>query len=160
MKTDLTKTQDQKSPIASTPLVQDARELLSSKKKQETRMNFPKIVFGDDTTSEKTTLINKKKAISVKTTRDAKTETPTSTMASQTESDRSENEDTGEICVSRVDPNICMQEEKAHNVQPPTMTTTTQIKASHFMIMEGLVATIEKATTATNTTEMEEDNGI
>ena len=34
-----------------------------------------------------------------------------------------------------------MQEEKAHNVEPPTMTTTTQLQASHCMIMEGLVAT-------------------
>ena len=32
-----------------------------------------------------------------------------------------------------------MQEEKAHNVEPPTMTTTTQFQASHCMIMEGLV---------------------
>ena len=51
---------------------------------------------------------------------------------------------------SRVDPNICMQEEKAHKVEPPPMTTTKQLEASHCMIMEGLVAKNEKATNKQN----------
>ena len=75
-------------------------------------------------------------------------------MATQTDSERREKEDTGEICVSRVDSNTCMQEEKAHNVEPPTMTITTQLEASLCMITEGLVARIEKTT---NTTELEEN---
>ena len=62
----------------------------------------------------------------------------------QTTSDRKE--DTEEICVSRLDPNICIQEEKTHNVKPPTMTTTSQLEASHCMLTERLVAILEKAT--------------
>ena len=44
--------------------------------------------------------------------------------------------DTPEICVSRVDTNICIQEELTHNVQPPTRGPPTQLEASHEMITE------------------------
>ena len=79
------------------------------------------------------------------------------TIATQTKSDRSEKEETEEICVSSVDPNICMQEEKTHNVEPPTMTTTSQLEASRCMITEALVGTIEKST---STAEAEEDTPL
>ena len=79
---------------------------------------------------------------------------PATAMATQTNSDRREKEDTEEICVSRVDPNICMQEEKAHKLETPTMTTQSQLDASYCMITEGLFATMERAT---STTESEED---
>ena len=93
----------------------------------------------------------------MKTTQAAQTETPMTTIAAQTKSDRSEKEETEEICVSSVDPNICMQEEKTHNVEPPTMTTTSQLEASRCMITEGLVGTIEKGT---STAEAEEDTPL
>ena len=51
-----------------------------------------------------------------------------------------------EIYVSRVDPNVCLQEETAPNVEPPTMTTSLQLEASHTEIMDIVVATVEKAT--------------
>ena len=78
-----------------------------------------------------------------------------SSCTNQTTSDRSE--DTAEICVSRVDPNICIQEEQTHNIEPPTMGTSTQLEASLEMITEGLVATLEKTT---NTVESEEDTTL
>ena len=61
-----------------------------------------------------------------------------------------------EICVSRVDPNIRVQEERTHNIEPPTMGSAT-LEASHEMITEELVATVEKAT---NTVESEEDTPL
>ena len=51
-----------------------------------------------------------------------------------------------EIYVSRVDPNVCHQEETSPYVEPPTMTTSLQIEASHTEIMDTVVATVEKAT--------------
>ena len=75
-------------------------------------------------------------------------------MTTQIEFERKNNDDIGEIWVSRVDPNVCNQEEKAYNVEPPTRTTTTQLEASHCMITKGLIATVEKAT---NTTESEKN---
>ena len=62
-----------------------------------------------------------------------------------------------EIWVSSVDPNICLQKEKMHNEEPPTMTTTTQLEASHNIITQGPATTVEKATT---TTEAEEDTPL
>ena len=55
-----------------------------------------------------------------------------------------------DIFVSRVDPNICVQELETHNFEPPTMGPTT-LEASHEMITEELVAK------AKNTVESEED---
>ena len=76
------------------------------------------------------------------------------TTATQTP-DRSK--DTAEICVSRVDPNICVQEERTHNVEPPAMGPAAQLEASHEMITDELVATVKKAT---NTVESEEDTPL
>ena len=143
--TDRTKSADQKSHIASTTSVQDARELLSAKKKEEirTELYFLNFIFGENNTSDKTIKTNKQKEINLKTTRSTQLETPTTTLATQNKSDRREKEVTEEICVSRVDPNICMQEEKTHNEKPPKMTS--RLNASHYLITEGLFATMEKA---------------
>ena len=62
-----------------------------------------------------------------------------------------------EVRVSRVDPTKTIQEEKKHNKVPPTTTTSTSLEASHQLITEGLIPTIEKAT---NTTESEEDDPL
>ena len=59
-----------------------------------------------------------------------------------------------EMYVSRVDPNVCLQEETSPNVEPPTMTTSLQLEASHTEIMDTVVATVEKAT------ETEEDTPL
>ena len=51
-----------------------------------------------------------------------------------------------EICVSRVDPNVSLQEETSPNLEPPMMSTSFPLKASHTEIMDTIVATVEKAT--------------
>ena len=56
-----------------------------------------------------------------------------------------------------MDPTKTIQEETRHNETPPTMTKKTSLEASHELITEGLVATIEKAK---NTTEAEEDTPL
>ena len=56
-----------------------------------------------------------------------------------------------------MDPNICIQEEQTHKVEPPTMGTSTQLEASHEMITKGLVATLQKAT---NTVDSEENTPL
>ena len=89
------------------------------------------------------------------TTTTTKTLEPRNTTTATQTPDRSK--DTAEICVSRVDPNICVQEERTHNVEPPTMGSATLLKASHEMITEELVATVEKAT---NKVESEEDTPL
>ena len=59
-----------------------------------------------------------------------------------------------EIYVSRVDPTVCLQEETSPQVEPPTMTTSLQLEASHTEVMDTVVATVEKAT------ETEEDTPL
>ena len=48
-------------------------------------------------------------------------------------------------------------QEVENNEVPPTMTTNTSIEASHEMITEEIIATVEKAT---NTTESEKDTPL
>ena len=57
-----------------------------------------------------------------------------------------------------MDPYSCTQEERALNVKPATMTNTQQIQlvASHHIITEGIVATIEQSTN----TESEKDSPL
>ena len=86
------------------------------KEKTKAKSNFSENIFGDNTTSERTTITNRQKDISLKTLRTIQTEMPTSTIATQTKTDRREKEDTRER-----DPLTCIQEKKAHNVKPPTM---------------------------------------
>ena len=60
-----------------------------------------------------------------------------------------------DIYVSRVNPEICVQEILAPKIESPTMGHT--LEASHEMIPAGLVATVEKTT---NTVESEEDTPL
>ena len=154
-KSELTKfPQQELHKTSSTTSVLDAREVLSAKKKTETttKSNFPKIIFTDTNTSRNTTA--KPTQSDITKTTQTQTEPQNTITASQT-SDRSN--DTAEICVSRLDPNICIQEEQTHNVEPPTMGPFTQLEACHETITVGLVATVEKAI---NTVESEEDTPL
>ena len=78
---------------------------------------------------------------------EVKSQTAKSTTATQT------NNNTGddtlvemEIWVSRLDPSVCLQDETTPNVEPPTMTTSSQLEASHNEEMDTVVATVEKVT--------------
>ena len=102
-----------------------------------------------------TTTVKPKRIETRKMTQITQTEPQGTTTGTQTTSNR--NEDTAENCVSRMDPNICIQEIQTHNVEPPTMGTITQLEASHEMITQGLVATVEKTTI---TIEAEEDTPL
>ena len=53
-----------------------------------------------------------------------------------------ETKETYGYCVSRVDPNVSIQELQPNN-EPPTMTTT-QLEASHNLIVNEIVATIDR----------------
>ena len=118
--------------------MRDAREVRSAKKLETNKKSsFPKITFKDTKTSGNTTVRSEPKDI-MKTTQTqrntnnaAKTtqtlEQQNTTTATQ-KPDRSKN--TAEICVSRVELNICVQEEWTHNVEPTTMGPTTQLEAS------------------------------
>ena len=86
-------------------------------------------------------------------TRSCQTETETTTNSTQTNSSGEQKSD-DKIWVSRVDPTKTIQEKRRHNEAPPKMTKNTSLEASHELITEGLIATLEKAT---NTTEAEED---
>ena len=88
------------------------------------------------------------------TTKQTSTPEPRNTTTATQTPDKSR--DTAEICISRGDPNICAQEERTHNIETPTMGSAT-LEASHEMITEELVATVEKAT---NTVESEEDTPL
>ena len=101
----------------------------------------------------KTTQTQTKTNTSTTTTQTSTPEARNTTTATQTP-DKSN--DTAEICVIRVDPNISVQEERTHTIEPPTMGSIT-LEASHEMITEELVATVEKAT---NTVESEEDTPL
>ena len=84
-------------------------------------------------------------------------QTPTSEPCNTTTSTQTPNKSTvTNICVSRVDPTICVQEERTHNIEPPTMGSTT-LEASYEMITEELVATVEEAT---KTVQSEEDTPL
>ena len=63
--------------------------------------------------------------------------------------------ETNEPTVSRVSLNIVSQEEYAQNEAPPTINNT-QLEASHHMITERIVATIDQAIM----TESDEDTPL
>ena len=129
-----------KSPTSSssTASVADARELIARTKQS----NFPKIIFGGSS-SPKTTVV-KRKSPRIDT---PKIETARLTTTTQTESNtEADSPQEKEIWVSRVDPSVCLQEETTHNVEPPTMTISSQLQASHNEMMDEIVATVDKAT--------------
>ena len=91
------------------------------------------------------------------TTAAATTQTFTSEPRNTTTSTQTPEKSTvTDICVSRLDPNICVKEVQSHKIEPPTIGYTT-LEASHEMITEELVATVEEAT---NTVESEEDTPL
>ena len=152
--------------------LQDAREVITKKKTEETRpkSNFPKIVFTDNQEEQKSPTEKKNFTEQLKTTScqtengaspsaktsSCQTEIEVTSSSTQTKlSGEQQSED--EIWVSRVNPTKTTQEESHHNEVPPTMTKNTSLEASHEMITEGLTATIEKAT---NTSESEEDTPL
>ena len=145
--------------------VRDAREVLSSKKIDiSKKSNFPKITFTTTNTSrnrtDRITSGYNMKALPTQTqstTTAATTQTFTSEPRNTTNSTQTPEKSTvTDICVSRVDPNICVQEVQTHSIEPPTMGSAT-LESSHKMITEELVATVEKAT---NTVESEEDTPL
>ena len=145
--------------------VTDARELITRPK----HSNFPKIIFGDSWTS-KPTVVDRNKSQTTKPQTDTarsniitqttintevESRTTKSTTASQTNNNAGDDPLVEkEIWVSRVDPSVCLQEETTPNVEPPTMTTSSQLEASHNKKMDTVVATVEKAT------ETEEDTPL
>ena len=166
----------------STTKVQDAREIIPKKKIEERcqKSKFPKIMFTDNQAeqnnqTEETNTIEQLKTcqtettITLNSTISCQTETKVtynSTICYQTETKVTSNStqtkpfgeqnSEAEIRVSRVDPTTT-QEELEYNEVPPTMTTSTSLEASHEMITEGLIATVEKVT---DTTESEEDTPL
>ena len=99
-----------------------------------------KIIFGGSS-SPKTTRVERKSP----RTDAPKTEIARSTTALRTENNtKADNPQEKEIWVSRVNPSVCLQEETIHNVEPPTMTISSQLEASNIKIMDELVATVEK----------------
>ena len=56
-----------------------------------------------------------------------------------------ETKETYEYCVSRVDPYIMIQEETQPNIEPLTMSTT-QLEASHALIVRKIIAKIDRET--------------
>ena len=135
----------------------DARELITRPKYS----NFPKITFGGSSTS-KSNVVERKSSKTEK----LQTDTARSTTATQTTiyteieneitkstTGTQTNSNTGddtlvetEIWVSRVDPSVCLQEETIPNLEPLTMTTSSQLEASHNKIMYNVVVSVEKAT--------------
>ena len=138
--------------LTTTP-VRDAREVLSAKKEIETstKSSFPKITFTDTNTSVDTMVTPKDTMKTTQTLEPQNTTTTTQTLDRSKDSAEisrtttqtpDSSKDTAEACVSRVDPNICIQEELTHYVEPPTIGPSTRLEASHEMITEGLVATV------------------
>ena len=142
--------------------VNDARELLSSKPRKQ--LNFPKTVFSEPVTdaqsSEKRTKMANQAAPETRTkmaNQAEQMEEIVMTAATQTEF-FIEVHTTYEYCERRVNPIQSSYEELIPNLEPPTMTNThqTQLEASHHLITEGIIATIDESTN----TESEEDTRL
>ena len=124
------------------------------------KYKFPKIIFGDTKTvtkggsSQTTVPLITQATIATQTTLQNEMEKKKSSTSTQTSSNTENQPMEQEIYVSRVDPNVCLQEETSPNVESPTMTTSLQLEASHTEVMDTVVATVEKAT------ETEEDTPL
>ena len=137
--------------------VRDTREGLSAKKKIETCTNsrFSKIIISDKSTSGNTTVKPTPKD-TTKTTQ-TQTETHNTKRTTQTLEPQNTTSTTQTPDRSKDNAEICIQEELTHRVKHPTMGPPTQLEASHEMITEGIVATVEKAT---STVESEDDTPL
>ena len=128
-----TKQSDRKQKPAT---VKDARENLKQKP-----ATFPKLVFDDSTEGP-----SKKTPSIMKVISTTSTQTTTVPVDAIIQTDLSiETKETYEYCVSRVDPNVMIQEETQPKIEPPTMSTT-QLEASHAIIVNEIVATIDRKT--------------
>ena len=82
----------------------------------------------------------------IKLTRTTSTQTTTEPVNALIQMDLSiETRETYEYCVSGVNPNITIQEETKPNFEPPTMSAT-KLEASHEIIVNEIVATIDSET--------------
>ena len=113
--------------------VTDARDFITGTKTTK----FPKTIIGDTSTATPTgtkggnspTTVPRiaQVTIATQTVLQNQMEKEKSSTSTQTISNTETNlsmEQEKEIYVSRVDPNVCLQEETAPNVEPPTMTTS------------------------------------
>ena len=92
----------------------------------------------------------------MKVTTSIYTQTEPKTNTADTQTDfLIETSETYEYCVNRVDPNITTQGETQPNVEPATLSGN-QLETSNELIVEGLVATIDKETK----TEIGEDTPL
>ena len=124
------------------PTVKDARKNIKRKPTV-----FSKRVFSDSTEEPS------KRPRKMKVTTTTYTQTKPKSMNAIIQTDLSiEKKETSGYCDSRVDANISVQEETQSNIEPPTMART-QLEASHEIIVDEIVATIDKETN----TEAEED---
>ena len=115
--------------------VKDARENI--KRKPAT---FPKMVLTDSTEES-----SRKTPPTMKVTSTSATQR-TMPVNAIIQTDLSiETKEIYEYCVSRVDPNVRIQEELQPKTEPPTMTTT-QLEASHNLTVNEIVATIDRET--------------
>ena len=134
-----------------TTKVIDARNLITGTKTTK----FPKFIFGDTKTvtkggsSQTTVPLITQATTATQTLLQKEMEKEKLSTSTQTSSNTEIQPMEQEIYVSRVDPNVCLQEETSPNVETPTMTTSLQLEASHTE-----VATVEKAT------ETEEDTPL
>ena len=144
----------QNTPNVSTDKVQDARKVIEQKKAEETSKKsiFRKIVFSDKSTTQ-TSTIDQMKENDHSETKSTQRERATTSTATQTKSPGIKQKRDDEILVSRVNPAKTVKEAERHNEEPPSMTANTLLEASHEIITQGLVGTLEKATSTTKTEE-------
>ena len=120
-----------------TAQVTDARDLITGSKFTK----FPKITFGDTTiptstvtkrcSSQTTMPLIARSNIATQTMIQTEMEKEKSSTSTQTSSNIENDQPMEqETYVSRVDPNVCLQEETSHNVERPTMTTSLQLESA------------------------------
>ena len=135
--------------------------LYKKRRKPGKKSNFLNIVFSDNTETRRNNQTAQKKTETKKITdpknsKLSQTETRLFSMATQAKLSGEQKSD-NEVRVSRMDPTKTIQKETSHNEAPPTMTKNKSLEASHELITEGVVATIERSTM---TTETEEDTPL
>ena len=123
--------------------IKDARELLAAQPKKQS--SSPNNNFGDNPP-----VIDTQSTSTLKKMANPAAQTEEITMAAATQTERSiKLHETDEYCLRRVDPTQCSQKELVPNIGPPSMTNKqqTQLKASHKLITERIIATIDQGMT-------------
>ena len=129
-------------------IIRDARENIKQATETKKPATFPKIVHNDSLRKQTPTIMK------VTTSTYAQTEPKINTADTQIDF-LIETSETYKNGVSRVDPIITTQEDTQPNKESLTMSGT-QLEASHELIVEGLLATIDKETI----TEIGEDTPL